>query len=127
VEDNAGDIGLVREALEQHQVTCALTVVLNGERAIRFIDEMDAGEELPPDMVIVDLNLPRRPGKEVLRRMRASTCCGGATLVVLTSSDSQRDKEDAAQFNPSRYLLKPSRLDEFMELGAVLKRLLHSC
>lgn len=124
MEDNAADIGLVREALNEHGVVCSLTVILNGERAIKIIDQIDAGKEPPPDLVVVDLNLPRKPGSEVLRRMRASTCCRDVPLVVLTSSDSQKDKDEVAAFSPSRYLMKPSRLDEFIGLGAVLKDLL---
>ena len=124
MEDSAADIGLVCESLEEHGVRCELTVIVNGERAINFIDEIDAGQQPCPDLVIVDLNLPRKPGKEVLQRIRASSRCPNVSVIVLTSSDSQKDKNDVAGFNPSRYLRKPSRLDEFMELGAVFKQFL---
>jgi CheY-like chemotaxis protein len=125
VEDNRGDVGLIREALEQHDVFCDLTVINNGETALRFIDEIDAGQIPRPKLFIVDLNLPKRPGKEVLNGMRASANCHDVPVVVLTSSDNRKDKEDVAAFAVSRYVRKPSRLDEFMMLGAMFKQIVY--
>jgi CheY-like chemotaxis protein len=124
VEDNPGDVGLVREALNEHEVECELTVLTDGERAIQYIDEVDAGEAPCPELVILDLNLPRRPGREVLERMRTSVKCGHSPVVILSSSDGRKDREEAAQLGATRYLKKPSRLDDFMDLGAVFKEIL---
>jgi DNA-binding response OmpR family regulator len=126
VEDNRADVGLVREALEQHSVRCQVTVITNGEIAFKFVDELDAGQHPCPDLVIIDLNLPRRPGKEVLKRMRESTACKDVPVVVLTSSDNQKDKDDVAPFAPLLYLRKPSNLDEFINLGAIFKQIVHN-
>jgi DNA-binding response OmpR family regulator len=123
IEDNKADVGLVREALEQHSVPCEVAVIGNGEIAIEFIDEIDAGRYPCPDLIIIDLNLPKKPGKEVLKRVRASACKDVA-VVVLTSSDNQKDKEDVAPFVPLHYLRKPSQLDEFITLGAIFKEIL---
>lgn len=125
MEDNAADIGLVREALAEHRVPCELTVIVNGERAIKFFDEIDAGEHTCPDLIILDLNLPKKPGKEVLKRVRASKSCADVQVIVLTSSDSKRDRDDLASFSPSLYIRKPSKLDDFIDLGAVFKRSLY--
>ncbi len=125
VEDNAADIGLVREALEEYQVRCELVVAINGEKAIKLIDEIEAGQQPCPDLIIVDLNLPRKSGKDVLQRARAGRVCNQVPLVVLTSSNNQRDRDDVAPLNPSGYLRKPSKLDEFIKLGAIFKQLLY--
>ena len=123
IEDNRADALLVREALEQHKVRCEVTVIADGEVAIKFIDEIDAGLQPSPDLVIIDLNLPKKPGKEVLKRMRACDACKDIPVVVLTSSDARKDKEDIAPFAPLHYLKKPSKLDDFMTLGALFRQI----
>ena len=87
VEDNAADVGLVREALEEHTVRCGLTVIADGESAINFVDAIDASEQACPDLVILDLKLPRKSGVLVLQHIRASRVCNTVPVVILTSSD----------------------------------------
>src|SRR5207237_201694 len=108
---------LVREALQEHQVRCELTVITDGERAIQYLDEIDAGQHTCPSLFVLDLNLPRKPGKAVLQHIRASKVCGKVPVIILTSSDSQRDKDEVASLSPSQYIRKPSSLDEFVKLG----------
>ena len=126
VEDNPADVELVVEALEEHKVSCELLVVSNGERAVTFLDEIDAGKQSCPDLFILDLNLPRRPGTEILARMRAGGTCQHVPVVVLTSSDSQKDEDAVARYNPSSYLRKPLTLEGFLQLGGVFKGLLNT-
>jgi DNA-binding response OmpR family regulator len=125
IEDNRADVLLVREALDQHNVRCDVTVISDGEVAVKFIDQIDAGLQPSPDLVIIDLNLPKKPGKEVLKRMRASAACKDAAIVVLTSSDARKDKDDVAPFAPLHYLRKPSKLDDFLTLGALFRQILN--
>jgi DNA-binding response OmpR family regulator len=125
IEDNRADVGLIREALEQHDVRCEVIVIDNGEVALKFINEIDAGQHPCPALVIIDLNLPKKPGREVLQRMRASTVCRDVPVVVLTSSDNEKDKGDVARFAPLHYLIKPSNLDDFMTLGALFRQIVH--
>jgi DNA-binding response OmpR family regulator len=66
VEDNPADAGIVREALEEHGVEGELTVLIDGEMAIQFVQDIDSQLLTSPDLIIVDLNLPRKPGREVL-------------------------------------------------------------
>jgi DNA-binding response OmpR family regulator len=106
-------------------VSCEVLVVTNGERAAAYLDEIDAGTQSCPDLFILDLNLPRRPGTEILELMRAGSTCQFVPVVVLTSSDSQNDKDAVARFKPSRYIRKPLALEEFLELGGVFKELLN--
>jgi two-component system, chemotaxis family, response regulator Rcp1 len=125
VEDNPADVELVMEALEEHAVSCELLLATNGERAITFLDEISAGKQSCPDLLILDLNLPRKSGKDILERMRAGGICQHVPVVVLTSSDSQTDKDAVARFQPSRYIRKPLELEDFLQLGGVFKRLLN--
>ena len=69
--------------------------------------------------IIIDLNLPKKPGREVLERMRLSERCRYVPVVILSSSDAERDRADAARWAAS--IRKPSRLDEFLKLGAIFK------
>jgi DNA-binding response OmpR family regulator len=123
IEDNFADVGLVREALEDHNVEGDLLVIADGASAIRFIQDLDAQAKCP-DLVILDLNLPRLPGREVLESMRKSPACQDMTIVVLSSSDAPEDKADALHLGAHRYMRKPLRLTEFLDLGAVFKQLL---
>jgi CheY-like chemotaxis protein len=124
VEDNPADVGLVREALEEHVVDCDLTVITDGESAIRFIQELDRSDAELPTLVILDLNLPRRTGRDVLQSLRASVRLSKAPTVILSSSDGKTDREDAARLGASAYIRKPSQLGDFIALGAIFKSFL---
>lgn len=124
VEDNVGDARLVREALENSAIACELIVITNGQRAIQFIEDLDSGSGRCPQLAIVDLNLPKKPGAEVVRRMRASVKCRDVPVVVLTSSNNQIDRENAKSIGVSRYIVKSGRLSEILELGSVFRDLL---
>lgn len=121
VEDSTADAKLIREALREHSVNCELIHVSDGERALALIDEFDSADYPCPDLVILDLNLPRRPGRDVLERVRSSGRCGHVPVVVLTSSNDQRDRDDAERLGASMYIRKPSRLSDLLKLGEVFK------
>lgn len=126
IEDNPADSGLVREALEEHEVSCDLVILVDGEKAINYIQEFDAGPRNRPDLIIVDLNLPKKSGREVLQSVRLSVKCRAAPVVVLSSSDAERDKAEAARLGADRYIHKPLHLDDFLRLGAVFKAILET-
>lgn len=126
IEDNPADVGLIREALLEHHLDCDLTVIGDGERAIQFVGELEAGHAPCPDLVLLDLNVPRKPGHQVLEHMRASRLCANLPIIVLTSSDAQDDRELAKKLGATRYLRKPIRLDEFLGLGAIFGEILRS-
>jgi CheY-like chemotaxis protein len=111
-------------ALEEHGVKGSLFVVGDGETAIQVVEDLDAHRIDCPDLAIIDLNLPRRPGREVLERMNRSECCRQMPFLVLSSSDVISDRADAARLGASRYLRKPSKLIDFLKLGAVFKEAL---
>jgi CheY-like chemotaxis protein len=124
VEDNTGDVALMRQTLKQHGVNLELVVMSDGEKAIQFIDGLDAGTMTCPALVILDLNLPKRPGREVLERIRQSDRCGSIPVAVFSSSDAAKDKEEAARLGANRYIRKPTNLEDFLSVGALLKALL---
>ena len=121
-EDNPADAALVRKALEEHGVEGELLVIDDGEMAIEFIQALDADLSAAcPGLAIIDLNLPKKPGREVLERMRLSQRCRHIPVMILSSSDAERDRADAARLGATRYIRKPSRLEEFLSLGAIFK------
>lgn len=124
IEDNLADATLVREALEEHRVEGELLIIGDGDKAIRYIQTLDTRPDRCPDLIIVDLNLPRRSGREVLQTIRQSTTCRNATVVILSSSDAQQDRAESMKLGANQYIRKPLRLEEFLELGAVFKAML---
>ena len=119
-----GDARLVRGALENSAIACELVVITNGQRAIEFIEDIDSVSDLCPQLAIVDLNLPKKPGAEVVKRIRASAKCKDVPVVVLTSSNNQIDRKNAKNIGVSRYIVKSGRLSEILELGSVFRDLL---
>jgi chemotaxis family two-component system response regulator Rcp1 len=125
IEDNPADVFLVEEAIKAEDLSYCLTHAADGERAILLLRQLEDDESLPcPALVLLDLNLPRKSGDEVLERLRASERCKNIPVIVLTSSDSASDREKAQRLGANAYFRKPSDLDEFLKLGAVVKKIL---
>jgi chemotaxis family two-component system response regulator Rcp1 len=122
VEDNRADVFLIREALST-TLQPEITVASDGEKAIQFLDELATGETLCPDLIIVDINLPKKHGGQVLAHLRSGNCRAAAVLVV-TSSNSAEDREAMMRSGADAYFRKPSEYDEYMKLGEVARRLL---
>ncbi|MEI9974333.1 MAG: response regulator [Ignavibacteriota bacterium] len=121
-EDNAADVYLIREALREHHVQCDLRVAPDGQEVLEALS--GTGPNLDDlKLIILDLNLPRHDGIEILERLR-DIGLRNIPVVVLTSSDSQRDRDLAIQLGAVRFLRKPSELEQFLSLGAVFKELL---
>jgi two-component system response regulator len=114
----------VRQALEQHQVPGELLLIGDGDRAIRYLEALLFDAAPHPDLVILDLNLPKRSGREVLQFLRQSASCGRVEVVVLSCSDAPQDRAESIALGASQYLCKPLLLDEFLRLGAVFKAIL---
>jgi CheY-like chemotaxis protein len=124
-EDNPADVYLIREALKEYGVGCALRIATDGGEVLRMISSAQAPSEAQRlGLIILDLNLPRHDGTEILQRLRERTEFADIPVVVLTSSDSPRDRQVAHHFGVTRYLRKPSSLEQFLSLGAVFKELL---
>lgn len=125
VEDNRADVFLICEAIRAADLTTDVHVVSDGEKAIKFFEDVDRGEsEACPALVILDINLPKKHGGQVLQHMRASRLCANAQVLVVTSSDSGKDREVMANLGVNGYFRKPSEYVEFMKLGELVKGLL---
>jgi CheY-like chemotaxis protein len=100
-------------------------VAEDGEKAVRFFEQADADPAAPcPDLVLLDINMPRYKGGDILRKLRASTRCKNALVMIVTSSDSAADREQMYAFGANGYFRKPSEFSEFMKLGALVRDLL---
>jgi len=125
IEDNAADVELLRRAFANAHLDCRLTLLEDGAEALAFLRRLEIpGEERPPDLVILDLNLPKNDGIEVLHAMRAAPAFAAVPVAVLSSSASSRDRARIEQLGIGRYMTKPPDLDEFLGIGLILKEML---
>ncbi len=125
IEDNESDVYLIREAMEAIRLPFTLQVVEDGEQAVRFFDQADDDPGMPcPALVILDINLPKKQGSDVLRHMRQSRKCANVPVIAVSTSDSAEDRERMTKLGMDRYFRKPSDYDEFMKLGQIVKALL---
>ena len=125
VEDNKADVFLIRQALLEAQIESQLEVLNDGEKAIQFVARADEDISIPvPDLILLDLNLPRKSGVEILDGIRRSRRLGATKVLVVTSSDSERDSQQVFQLGVDGYFKKPSNYAAFMKLGGVIRELL---
>jgi len=124
VEDNKSDVFIVREILRREGLNATLRVAADGEQALSFLEN---GQSPCPDLMILDLNLPKVSGLEVLARMRSTNWCPGTPVIVVTSSQSPSDLAAIRGLNAAAYFQKPTELTAFLELGTVIQRLLVDC
>ena len=122
VEDNPGDVRLTRETLRDSKVLNALHVVQDGEQALAFLRREGPYEDQPrPDVILLDLNLPRKDGREVLAEIKADPGLRSIPVVVLTSSDAEQDIAKSYSLHANCYLTKPVDLARFAELVRMLE------
>jgi CheY-like chemotaxis protein len=120
-EDNPADVYLIREALKEHHIECNIVALADGREVLNAL--FPDGDAWVPDLIILDLNLPRHDGSEILAKIRSSEAGSRVPVVILTSSDSPRDREAAIALGASAYVSKPSNLDEFLKLGSLFKEM----
>ena len=123
IEDNAADVYLIREALKQEFAGVELEVFDNGEEASRLTDRLRNECSARPDIILLDMNLPRCDGKEVLQKLMQMPEMQRAPVIVITSSNSPNDRDDCLTLGAACYFRKPSELSEFMKIASVVKDL----
>lgn len=116
-EDNPADVLLMREALTDRFPGVEIVVQEDGEQMMHWIDKAESGGAPCPDVILLDLNLPRVSGEEVLWKLRHSRVCHAVPTIIVTSSDSPRDRSATASLGANHYFRKPIDLDEFMKLA----------
>ena len=127
VEDSRADLFLIREAIAAAKIDATLYVVNDGHAAMKFIEAADGDAGAPfPDLVLLDLNLPKKDGTEVLRLMRNSRSCKDVCVLIVSSSDSIKEREAIEALGFSGYFRKPSAYAEFLRLGPLVQELLAS-
>ena len=124
-EDSAADVGLVRLALRDQNLNHILHVARDGEEAITFIEKADNDAKAPgPDLLLLDMHLPKYDGEAVFKRLRSTEHYAQIPVVVMTSSDAPQDHDRAQRHAALFYFRKPSRLEEFIQLGLVVREIL---
>lgn len=117
VEDNPGDVRLTREALEESKLRNNLSVVGDGEEALAFLRRHPPYENAPrPDVILLDLNLPRKSGREVLAEIKADPDLRRIPVVVITSSEAEQDIVASYDLHVNCYVTKPVDLDQFIKV-----------
>ena len=115
VEDNPADVRLTIEALREGKMKNRLTVVQDGEEALAFLHRKGKHADAPrPDMVLLDLNLPRIDGREVLARMKSDPSLRRIPVVILTTSKAEEDILRTYDLHANCYVTKPMDLDQFI-------------
>ena len=115
VEDNPGDIRLIKEALKEGTVCHNLSVARDGMEALAMLRrEGEHGEAPPPDLIILDLNLPRKDGREVLAEVKADDVLRRIPVVVLTTSEAEKDVLNAYGLHANCYITKSVDLEQFI-------------
>jgi CheY-like chemotaxis protein len=124
VEDNAGDIFLVGESVTSAKLDVNLYFIADGDEALRFFAQIEEAAIRCPELLLLDLNLPKTNGFEVLSYLRSSKRCGAMRVVVMTSSSARADRDKSASLNIDLYFNKPSTFHEFLTLGEVIRNLI---
>jgi DNA-binding response OmpR family regulator len=125
IEDNVSDVFLLNRALKKQELRFELVHLTTGAQALRFIRRQGeyAGASAP-NLILVDLNLSRYSGEEILREIQAARHLAGIPVCVWSSSQSSRDEALLKDVGVSQFITKPSGLDHFMEIGSILKGVL---
>jgi two-component system, chemotaxis family, response regulator Rcp1 len=125
VEDNRPDAALVREALKSEHLEVRVREFTDAETAAGYLSRMGSTPDFPcPALVIMDLNLPRGDGLDLLKQIRAHPECGKVPVVVMSSSDSPRDRSVAENLGNTKFFRKPADLDAFLGIGKIVREIL---
>ena len=116
VEDDPGDVLMTQEAFDEHKVRNKLNVVRDGEEALSYLRrEGDYADAPRPDLILLDLNLPRKDGREVLAEVKADEELRTIPVVVLTTSEAEEDVLRSYQLHANAYVTKPVDFEGFIE------------
>lgn len=124
IEDNSTDVTLIKEALAEHGVAFEMTVLTDGRNAIEYLKDLHDGPK--PELIILDLNLPRNDGIEVLVKYRMSVALYSVPIIVLTSSNSSGDRQRTKTVGVSAFIQKPMSIPDFLALGKRFKEALET-
>jgi len=122
VEDNPGDVRLTQEALKENKIRNNLHVAKDGIEAMEFLRKMNGHVDAPrPDLILLDLNLPKKDGREVLTEIKTDEELRAIPVVILTTSDAEDDVAKAYQMYANCYIRKPIDLNRFIEVVKIIE------
>lgn len=126
VEDNPADVELFRMALQDACIECELVLFEDGREVIDHIRNADpAVPHSAPDLMILDLNLPKNDGLEILQTIRETPILANIPIAVLSSSSSARERVKLSAFQIREFIAKPPDLEEYLSIGKVIRSLLN--
>jgi DNA-binding response OmpR family regulator len=124
IEDNGGDVYLLERALKKQDFRFVLIHLLDGGEALAFIRRQGAyADAAIPNLILLDLNLSKYTGEDLLREIRSAEHLAGVPVCVWSSSQSRRDQAVLTDLGVARFITKPSGLDQFMAIGKIIKDL----
>lgn len=123
VEDNPADVELFRMALQEASLECELVLFEDGRKFLDHIDSAESQVALP-DLLILDLNLPKNDGAEILRVLSGIPHFASVPVAVLSSSSSSRERSKLANYRVREFISKPSDLESYMKIGQIISGLL---
>ncbi|MBN2105448.1 response regulator [bacterium] len=122
VEDNPGDIRLTEEAFKEANLECNLNVVEDGVEALAFLNQKGQYKDAPkPDFILLDLNLPKKDGRQVLKEIKESSALKYIPVIILSTSKSEDDIIRTYNLHANCYISKPVDLDNFIEVVQNIK------
>jgi CheY-like chemotaxis protein len=124
VEDNPVDVYLIEWVLKAHEFSYELQVIDNGDHAMDYVNQLAQQERRrSPTIMLLDLNLPQRDGRELLQRVKSIPQGADIHVVIVTSSNNPVDRRETLAMGAEAYFVKPYHLNEFMQLGDIIKGL----
>ncbi len=122
MEDNPGDVFLAKEAFRLGQLQPNISVAEDGMKALQMLKKVGPYSEQPrPDLILLDLNLPRKDGRELLEDVKCDPALQRIPIVVLTSSCAEDDVSDAYDLHANGYLVKPPDMTSFVDMVAAIE------
>jgi CheY-like chemotaxis protein len=123
VEDNPVDAAIIRRVLDTHDFLYYLRIIEDGERALRFFEQLGQEEHrlTPPDILLLDMTLPQVSGHELLHRIKVLPACRHMRIVVVTGYNDRTMQQEAERLGIDAFFTKPTTFPAFMQLGDLIK------
>jgi CheY-like chemotaxis protein len=116
VDDNPGDVRLIQEVFKEAEIENQLHVTRDGEEAMQMLHQLENNQNKLPDLILLDLNLPKKSGGEVLKEIKENDKLKCIPVVVLTSSNREEDLVESYKNNANCYITKPLNLDQLINV-----------
>ena len=122
IEDNLGDVLLTKEAFRHTHFKYNLRVAKDGDEALKILNQKDQFKECPlPDLILLDLSLPKIDGREVLERIKSNMNLKNIPVTILSGSDAESDMTSSYDLHANSYVVKPDNFDDFKEIAASIE------